>query len=568
LDFFENRVVGFASDNADGVDSLADQSSGFLVPLPANIVDILEVGPEGANGFFYTPVAGQPGFTPDFAVMYHILSDGTLAVAEPATLALLASGLLVLLLGQRRASQCRKSSQVKWHDSHAPLFHSIALPLRILPTPVDYLTRSVFLSFVDGVRRRRHMTLRNLRIADGWGLIRMARGTRCHSYVLCAALTATLTLSVWPTAPREANAGDYVFPSAANTTYLVNNSDLSTILGDKGNAAALPANASTTRDELVGLIQFNSTLANGSGTNLIPAGTNLQGMFGDLNLLLHARNNGTGSFTPIADITPATPLVGVVGDVLYFGALGRNQLSPANASDTAAGGYLILSDNKTGFSFNGVGNGAMESPQNFVLRPSGTLTTVTAAGLATNNDNFSNGTGTAIDPSRIVLAARFQGVATITGMLPPSGIPYSAAVLLANAPPGTDFIEVLTDPVSATDNRATRAIGFGYLDVPTNGGSSFGSFLQNSLFTTANTVGDVPDGGNTELVFTIHSQFNLGAPATYTQFDSSSSDPLNYIGSGQSNSIPEPSSVMLVGLGAASLGLYGSLRGRRREYLR
>jgi hypothetical protein len=70
--FFENGVVGFVSNNDDGVDSLADQSSGFLIPLRANIVDILEVGPEGANGFFYTPAAGQPGFTPDFAVTYLI----------------------------------------------------------------------------------------------------------------------------------------------------------------------------------------------------------------------------------------------------------------------------------------------------------------------------------------------------------------------------------------------------------------------------------------------------------------------------------------------------------------
>jgi hypothetical protein len=105
--FSENGVVGFFSENADGVDSLADQSSGFAVPVRANIVDILEVGPEGANGFFYTPVAGQPGFTPDFSVTYHILSDGTLAVPEPATLALLVPGLLLLLLHQRRASECR-----------------------------------------------------------------------------------------------------------------------------------------------------------------------------------------------------------------------------------------------------------------------------------------------------------------------------------------------------------------------------------------------------------------------------------------------------------------------------
>jgi PEP-CTERM motif len=93
---FVKNTVAFLSVNADGVDSLADQSAGFAVPINGNIVEILEVGPEGSNGFFYTPVAGQPGFTPDFAVTYHILSDGMLAVSEPATLALLGTGLVGL----------------------------------------------------------------------------------------------------------------------------------------------------------------------------------------------------------------------------------------------------------------------------------------------------------------------------------------------------------------------------------------------------------------------------------------------------------------------------------------
>src|SRR5262249_37413574 len=51
LDFADNGILGFFSVNTDGVDSLADQGQGFLVPIRANIVEVLEVGTEGSNGF-------------------------------------------------------------------------------------------------------------------------------------------------------------------------------------------------------------------------------------------------------------------------------------------------------------------------------------------------------------------------------------------------------------------------------------------------------------------------------------------------------------------------------------
>src|SRR4029079_9543074 len=50
----------FYSDNTDGADALAD--TGFPTAFYTNNITFTEVGPEGANGFTYTPIAGQPGF--------------------------------------------------------------------------------------------------------------------------------------------------------------------------------------------------------------------------------------------------------------------------------------------------------------------------------------------------------------------------------------------------------------------------------------------------------------------------------------------------------------------------
>lgn len=80
----------FYSDNSDGGD-LAD--TGFPTALYTNVFTVVEVGPEGDNGFTYTPTAGQPGFVAGAAgpVTYVIRSDvGT--VPEPSSLALLATG--------------------------------------------------------------------------------------------------------------------------------------------------------------------------------------------------------------------------------------------------------------------------------------------------------------------------------------------------------------------------------------------------------------------------------------------------------------------------------------------
>jgi hypothetical protein len=56
--------------------------------------------PEGANGFTYTPTAGQPGFVAGAAVpvTYLIRSD----IPEPATVTLLGIGLAGLGFARRR----------------------------------------------------------------------------------------------------------------------------------------------------------------------------------------------------------------------------------------------------------------------------------------------------------------------------------------------------------------------------------------------------------------------------------------------------------------------------------
>src|SRR5262245_42674121 len=98
--------------------------------------------------------------------------------------------------------------------------------------------------------------------------------------------------------------------------------------------------------------------------------------------------------------------------------------------------YLLLSDNKTGFSADFTGQGQFESPQNLKLGSGGF--TVNSNGTITGtSDNFDNGTGTAIDTSHVILAAKFQDLSLVTGFKAPN-IPGSLPTLLA----GELFIEV------------------------------------------------------------------------------------------------------------------------------
>jgi hypothetical protein len=96
--------VVFYSDNLDGVDALAD--TGLPAALYTNIVTVTEIGPEGSNGFLYTPNSDQPGFVPGFAVTYNLISDSDAPEPASAALMLIAAG---SFLAGRRWLIARKS---------------------------------------------------------------------------------------------------------------------------------------------------------------------------------------------------------------------------------------------------------------------------------------------------------------------------------------------------------------------------------------------------------------------------------------------------------------------------
>ena len=88
----------FYSDKSDGADSLAD--TGLPTAFYSNNVTILEIGPEGDNGAFYTPTAGQPGFNASLQTQHiHFISDAP--VPEPASWALMLGGVTALAAMRR-----------------------------------------------------------------------------------------------------------------------------------------------------------------------------------------------------------------------------------------------------------------------------------------------------------------------------------------------------------------------------------------------------------------------------------------------------------------------------------
>jgi len=103
----------FYSDNTDGIDSLADVT-GLPGALYANNLVVLEVGPEGANGFDYTPTAGQPGFVTGAGgpVTYHLISDGLSPFAVPLPTSALAGLILLTLFASFRTFHLLRRRQL------------------------------------------------------------------------------------------------------------------------------------------------------------------------------------------------------------------------------------------------------------------------------------------------------------------------------------------------------------------------------------------------------------------------------------------------------------------------
>jgi hypothetical protein len=91
------------SSGVRGIDSLAD-----TLQLPfadySNTLTIPETTGGGVDGVQYTPVSGQPGFIPGFAVTYAITSD----VPEPSSIFLMLSG--AVFYAGRRIGRARARS--------------------------------------------------------------------------------------------------------------------------------------------------------------------------------------------------------------------------------------------------------------------------------------------------------------------------------------------------------------------------------------------------------------------------------------------------------------------------
>jgi hypothetical protein len=86
---------------ADG--PLADLGHLRKLDFYNNTIRVDEAGVEGANGFFYTPGVGDPGFDSSltYEVTYRFISDAA-AIPEPASLVLLGTGICGLVARRQK----------------------------------------------------------------------------------------------------------------------------------------------------------------------------------------------------------------------------------------------------------------------------------------------------------------------------------------------------------------------------------------------------------------------------------------------------------------------------------
>jgi hypothetical protein len=92
-------------------DALAD--IGFPTALNTNTASFVEVGPEGANGFSYTPTSGMPGFISGAGgPVTYVLQSDVQTVPEPASIVMggisLSVGLVIACVRRKRGTSSRK----------------------------------------------------------------------------------------------------------------------------------------------------------------------------------------------------------------------------------------------------------------------------------------------------------------------------------------------------------------------------------------------------------------------------------------------------------------------------
>jgi hypothetical protein len=109
LRFTANNTVEYYSDSGpnDPPDALADNAT-FPTrdSISANAFTLNEVGPEGNNGFIYTPTVGQPGYNAAVTVTaYGVISDAPIPEAASSV----SLGLLLTLGGLVVVSRRRKA---------------------------------------------------------------------------------------------------------------------------------------------------------------------------------------------------------------------------------------------------------------------------------------------------------------------------------------------------------------------------------------------------------------------------------------------------------------------------
>jgi hypothetical protein len=337
---------------------------------------------------------------------------------------------------------------------------------------------------------------------------------------------------------------------------------LGTILGSEG-LTGLPANSigPSGNDQLIDIFSLT-----GSTGGSIP--NNLSGMISDLQLVAHTDSSVS---TFYKDITPGSaPLTLHPGDYLFYAEAGANMLTGGPAG---SGGSVLLSSSSgiTNSSSNWTTVGGGNPSTGLSLQPNGSSVTVDTNGNITSGtpDNFTNAGNTLINTtdSNISLAAKLLPFAT-------SGVPAGTPIGSPNftVPTATQLSTVQTDTgttvlfveqvtfVGSGANATATLEGAGMLTVV--GGASYANIAKNqTLITGVNESGSSTTGTGDISIAIRSTGVPLTASGNYSTWQTTDSDPANYIGT------PEPASIVLLGVGLFGFGVNGVVRRLRKRSL-